>query len=88
SGIPQVIMPFNVDQPFWAKRLFDLGYSLKPLKESDSVDEFASRFVEMDKKEAMIRSEKIADVIKQENANSNAVRHIEKLYKEWIKTNE
>ncbi len=88
SGLPQVIMPFNVDQPFWAKRLFDLGYTLRPLKESDSEAEFISRFVEMNNKEVIHQSEKIAAVMKQEKANINAVSYIEQLYKEWDKSNE
>lgn len=88
SGIPQVIMPFNVDQPFWAKRLFDLGYALKPLKESDSEDEFASRFAEMNNKDVIFQAERIAAIMKQENANRKAVSYIERLYKEWDKCNE
>ncbi len=88
SGIPQVIMPFNVDQPFWAKRLYELGYSLKSLKESDSEVEFVSRFEEMNHKDVIIRSEKIAVIIKQENSNMQAVKHIEQLFKEWNKRDE
>ena len=85
SGVPQVIMPFNVDQPFWAKRLFDLGYSLRPLKESDSKDEFVSRFIEMNNKEVILQAEKIAAILKQEKANIEAVSYIERLLWEWDK---
>jgi sterol 3beta-glucosyltransferase len=88
SGIPQVIMPFNVDQPFWAKRLFDLGYSLRPLKESDSEDEFVNRFIEMNNADVILHAKKISAIMKQEKANINAVSHIEWLYKEWGKNNE
>lgn len=88
SGIPQVIMPFNVDQPFWAKRLFDLGYALRPLKESDTEDEFVSRFLDMNHKDVIFQAEKIASAIKQDNANIKAVSYIEQLYKEWVKSNE
>ena len=88
SGIPQVIMPFNVDQPFWAKRLFDLGYSLKPLKENDSEDEFISRFTAMNNENVIFQAEKIANILNQEKANNKAVSYIEQLYKEWNKCNE
>lgn len=88
SGIPQVIMPFNVDQPFWAKRLFDLGYSLKPLKESDTVDEFVNRFYAMNQEDVIRQSQKIALILNQEQANHKAVSYIEKLYKEWNNQNE
>jgi len=87
SGIPQVIMPFNVDQPFWAKRLFDLGYSLEPIGESNTEQEFVSRFIEMNNEVAIQQAEKIAAILKQENANKNAVDHIEQLYKEWNNRN-
>ena len=33
SGAPQLILPFSVDQPFWAHRLHGLGYALRPLRE-------------------------------------------------------
>lgn len=88
SGKPQVIMPFNVDQPFWAKRLFDLGYSLKYLKESDSEEEFVSRFTAMNNEDVILQSKKIATILKQEKANKKAVSYIEQLYKEWNKRNE
>ncbi|WMJ86963.1 glycosyltransferase [Anaerocolumna sp. MB42-C2] len=88
SGRPQVIMPFNVDQPFWAKRLYNLGYSLKPLKESDSEKEFVNRFIAMDNKDIILQSEKIAAIINQEKANEKAVGYIEQQYREWYKHNE
>ncbi|NGY91987.1 glycosyltransferase family 1 protein [Bacillus megaterium] len=36
SGVPQIIIPFTVDQPFWANLLYKKGYSLKPLQEKKS----------------------------------------------------
>ncbi|MFA9464164.1 MAG: glycosyltransferase [Velocimicrobium sp.] len=86
SGTPQVIMPFNVDQPFWAKRLFDLGYTLEPLKESDEEKEFVSRFTAMNKETVILQSEKIAIILNEEKANKKAVCHIEQAYKEWNKS--
>ncbi len=88
SGVPQVIMPFNVDQPFWAKRLFNLGYSLKPLKEEDSVEIFTARFAEMNNENVVLQARKAAAIINQENANRNAVKYIEDLYKERNISNE
>ncbi|MDO7203053.1 hypothetical protein Q5M85_01045 [Paraclostridium bifermentans] len=49
SGKPQLIMPFSVDQPFWANRLYVLGYTSKPLNENTiSVNSLAESFIEMD----------------------------------------
>jgi sterol 3beta-glucosyltransferase len=31
SGIPQLILPFTSDQPFWAERMYRLGVSPKPI---------------------------------------------------------
>jgi sterol 3beta-glucosyltransferase len=83
SGKPQVIMPFNVDQPFWAKRLYDLGYALKPLSENDEEKEFVNRFNAMDKDIVIQQSEQAANAINQENPNEKAVEYIEQLYKKW-----
>ena len=39
SGRPQLIIPFAVDQPFWAHRLARLGYALEPLTEKQLTKE-------------------------------------------------
>lgn len=46
SGTPQAIIPFNVDQPFWANRLYKLGLSLKPLKVKDLQKETLIQLIE------------------------------------------
>lgn len=49
SGKPQVIMPFSVDQPFWANRLFTQGIALKPLSQKKlTTKEFIDRFRSFD----------------------------------------
>lgn len=48
SGKTQLIMPFGVDQPFWASRLYKMGITLQPLKEKElSVENLVSRFKAM-----------------------------------------
>lgn len=88
SGRPQVMMPFNVDQPFWAKRLFDLGYALRPLKESDPVAAFVSRFAAMSDPAVIEKARVIAATVNQEQANQKAVAHLEHLYQEWHKADD
>lgn len=34
-GVPQLIIPFKVDQPFWAKVTYQNGFSLKPVQEKN-----------------------------------------------------
>ncbi len=51
SGKTQLIMPFGVDQPFWASRLYKMGITLQPLKEKElSVQNLVLRFKAMNEK--------------------------------------
>lgn len=44
SGLTMTICPFTGDQPFWARRMYELGVSTQPLeKKSMSTDSFANR---------------------------------------------
>lgn len=83
SGKPQVIMPFQVDQPFWAKLLYQQGYCLKPLTEQDTKEVFLERFLEMNSPETAAKAEEIARLLSTEDGNSNAVLQIEMLQKDW-----
>ncbi|NLG10210.1 MAG: hypothetical protein GX562_01560 [Coriobacteriaceae bacterium] len=77
AGKPQVIMPFSVDQPFWAKRLHQLGYSLKPMRERDATAAtLAEAFREMDDPNAIRRAEEIAEIIRNENAAAKTVEYL------------
>jgi sterol 3beta-glucosyltransferase len=68
SGKPQLIIPFNVDQPFWANRLYTKGYALKPLKEDEvEVDILIERLKEMEKVQVKESAESIKTLIKDEN---------------------
>ena len=31
AGVPSVIVPFYLDQPFWGQRLYELGVGTKPI---------------------------------------------------------
>ncbi len=81
SGRPQFIMPFSVDQPFWANRLYKMGYVLKPIKEKElSSDVLVNVFIEMDKEENINQAEKIKNIIMKENGIKDAVSYIEAIY--------
>lgn len=84
SGKPQMIIPFAVDQPFWANLLYQKGYSLKPLEEKDiEVDQLISRFKQMEDEEKIKKAERIRSVLVKENGTQNALTHIKKIVKEW-----
>ena len=80
SGKPQLIIPFGVDQPFWAKRLFERGYSLQPIKEKDiTIDGLVERMNDMEADRLKKRVEEISRMIKEENGLDKAVAYIEKV---------
>lgn len=82
SGKPQLIIPFSVDQPFWASRLYNLGYALKPLYEkSISVDDLSQAFVDMDNSVNIYKSMSIKSKLDTENGNINVIKFIESVYK-------
>lgn len=80
SGKPQLIIPFGVDQPFWAKRLFERGYSVKAIKEKDiTVDLLVERMNEMESDQLKKRAAQISRAIKEEQGLDKAVAYIEKI---------
>lgn len=81
SGKPQLIIPFSVDQPFWANRLYKMGYSLKPLSEKTLTQkDLENRFVEMGKEVNISKAKEIGKLIEKENGTNNAVKYLENIY--------
>lgn len=77
AGKPQMIVPFSVDQPFWAKRLHRLGYSLKPMREKElTAAALAVAFTEMGNPEVIKRANDIAAVIRSEKATADTVKYL------------
>jgi sterol 3beta-glucosyltransferase len=82
SGVPQLIMPFTVDQPFWAHRLYLSGYSTKPLSEKKlEAADLVKAFKEMESDKYIKNAREIKGIIESENGLENAVKYIEKIYK-------
>ena len=80
SGIPQQIIPFSVDQPFWADRLYKLGYGLKPLKEKNlSTDDLVNSFKMMDDFVIQTKAKEIGEKINVEKGNERIVEYLEHL---------
>ena len=64
SGIPQAIMPLSADQPFWADRLYHLGYIKEPLRESSlSVSKIIEVFLSFDDIKIQNRAFSIGEMI-------------------------
>lgn len=80
SGKPQFIIPFNVDQPFWAERLYRLGYALKPAREKDiSVELFIKRFRGMEDRNIMDQMQSLKITLENEKATEKTVKYLEEL---------
>ncbi len=81
SGVPQLIIPFAMDQPFWAHRLHQQGYALAPLKErSLTSDDLADALKEMDNPNHIAKAQEIKEIILKENGVQKAVAYIENLF--------
>lgn len=79
---PQMIIPFSTDQPFWAKRLYRLGYSLKPMREKEVTAAALSKaFAEMDDPDVLRRAEEIAANINNEKATVDTVKYLTEIIK-------
>lgn len=78
SGAPQVIMPFNVDQPFWAHRLFNQGYALKPLdRKKLTVESLVDAFEDFDSQGTKDKASEISLKLSKENGILKAADYIE-----------
>lgn len=86
AGKPQLIMPFSVDQPFWANRLYKLGYAIKPLSENSlTVEDLINSFKEMDKEQYINSATEIMKKLNSENGNENLINYIENIYLNYKK---
>lgn len=80
SGVPQLIMPFTVDQPFWANRLYKNGYSIKPLHEKNlEVSDLVHALEQMDNEDYLKNAQRIKNEIQSENGLQKAVNYIENI---------
>jgi sterol 3beta-glucosyltransferase len=80
SGVPQLIMPFTVDQPFWANRLYKKGYSIKSLREKNlKVSDLVQALGQMENKEYIENAQNVKKVLQSENGLHRAVKYIESI---------
>lgn len=80
AGIPQLVIPFSVDQPFWANRLYKLGCSVKPLREKAlTVADLSDALIRMDGSDIRHTAKAVGEKISSENGVENAVGYLEGL---------
>ncbi|MFE0555377.1 glycosyltransferase [Paenibacillus sp. NPDC058910] len=80
AGKPMTISPFNADQPFWAKRMYELGVSTKPLPEkSMSVASLVERITELTSDSSLAaHSMALSGKIQEERGIDRTVEFIER----------
>ena len=80
AGIPQLVMPFSVDQPFWAARLQYLGIGAAPLREKEATPEkLISALQEMDDPGRVEKAAAFSQIICAEHGTQAAAQYLEKI---------
>lgn len=87
AGKPMIICPFSGDQPFWARRMKEIGVATSSLKERDmSVVAFTSRINELISNNALSNNAaRIAIDINKEKGVENTIEFIEERIKSTYK---
>lgn len=78
AGIPNIVVPFMADQPFWGKRVYVNGAGPKPIfVKTLSIDKLADAIVEAESKTIRERAQTIGQNIRSEEGVDHAIRLIE-----------
>jgi len=78
AGIPQVVVPFMADQPFWGSRVHAIGVAPKPIRVNQlSVEKMVRAVAEAESKYILERAQVTGQVIRSEDGVMNAVALIE-----------
>jgi sterol 3beta-glucosyltransferase len=86
AGIPNVVVPFTADQPFWGNRVHAIGVGPKPiLVKNLSVERLTQAIVEAETSAIRERARVIGQRIGNENGVGDAVKLIEAYYLDFKK---
>ena len=78
AGIPQIVVPFMADQPFWGSRVHAVGVATKPIRVNQlSMEKMVSAIAEAESKDILERAQVIGQAIRSEDGVMNAVKLIE-----------
>ena len=78
SGIPQIVVPFMADQPFWGSRVNVIGVAPQPIRVNQlSVEKMVSAIVEAESKDILERAQITGQAIRGEDGVVNAITLIE-----------
>lgn len=78
GGVPSIVVPVRGDQPFWGKRIYELGVGTKPLPQSKlRADDLAAAIQDATSKRAIAqRASQMGEAIRAEDGVNNAVNAI------------
>jgi sterol 3beta-glucosyltransferase len=86
AGIPQVVVPFMTDQPFWARRVYAAGVSPKPILVKDlSVERLTRAILEASGEHIRKKAESFGQIVREEKGVECAVELIESHVRNWTK---
>ncbi len=78
AGVPNIIVPFMADQPFWDKRVNQIGAGPKPIAVKKLSAENLSRAILEAQSQSMVeRAKRIGEKIRAEDGVANAIQLIE-----------
>jgi len=84
AGIPNVVVPFTADQPFWGRRVCMMGVGPKPIVVKNlSVENLTQAIIDADDKVVYDRAQVVSRKIKGEDGVTNAIRLIESFVNEF-----
>ena len=79
AGIPNIVIPFTADQPFWGKCVYKVGAGPKPiLVKNLSVQRLSEAMVKAENNIVRTYAQVIGQKIKSENGVGNTVKLVEK----------
>ena len=84
AGIPNIVVPFAADQPFWANRVHAIGAGPKPVSVKKlSVENLTASIVEAANPVLRKRAQNIGQDLRNEDGVGKAVELIEKYFNEF-----
>lgn len=81
AACPTIICPYGLDQPFWGRRVTDLGIGVEPIPQKKLTDVLLANAIKSVVSDESYRASasKVAELMKTEDGIANAVKTIEQL---------